>query len=150
MFNRLLNFILLPILLLNLGWQSHPTEIKAQSMDIKKIQCLQNEISYPYVASKERSHSITKAMNTLIKGMRVAQVIDLLQAPDEVHYTYKAIKSKSARKPIGFSMVYLLERRKPSGSVLEKAERLIRIHFDTHQQLISAYAIKVKEFQTIE
>jgi len=73
-----------------------------------------------------------------------------MTCPDEVNLTYKIKKSKSENNLIGSSMVYLFERKQELGSVIEKEEKLIRIHFNNSGVLIWAYSVDIEEFNDIE
>ena len=120
------------------------------TMNIDDIKLFQKELSYPYYASEKREKVISDNMNKLEKGMRENQVIELMSSPDEVNLTYKSIKSKSEDNVIGFSMVYLLRRNIETGSVNEKEEKLIRIHFDGSGVLLWSFSIDFDEFRAIE
>jgi hypothetical protein len=109
------------------------------NMNIDDIKLFQEEINYPYSASEERANLILANMNKLEKGMTKNQVIELLTAPDEVNLSYKSIKSKD--NIIGFSLVYILRRNVENGSIIEKNEKLLRIHFDDSGKLIWNYSI---------
>ncbi|MCD4793052.1 MAG: hypothetical protein K8R54_07470 [Bacteroidales bacterium] len=106
------------------------------------------QIEYPYVASEQRTNIIFDNMNKLKFGMNKKDVIQLLTLPDEINATYPS--NITAKDTIGFSYVYIIERKQENGSQNEKAEKLIRIHFDTNATLINAYAIKIPEFTGIE
>ncbi len=114
-------------------------------MNPKNIELFQKNIIYPYVASNQREAIILKHMNMLKKGMTDKKVIEIMQLPDEVNLTYTPNKSKE-NNAVGFSLVYLLERYREKGSVIEKKEKLLRIHFDNVGLLISAYAINIQGF----
>lgn len=118
-------------------------------MNIESIEFFQESIEYPYIALEKRKMAILENMNKLEKGMTKDQVIKLLTKPDEANLTYKFKKAKSDNI-IGFSLVYILRRNAESGSVLEKNEQLLRIHFGDSEQLISTYSIDIDEFKPIE
>ncbi len=123
---------------------------KTNYMNIENIKLYQEKISYPYIASEKRKTEVLENSNKLKKGMTKGQVIELMTYPDEVNLTYKIKKSKSENNVIGFSMVYLLERKQKSGSVIEETEKLICIHFNNSGVLIWAYAIRIDAFNNIE
>ncbi|MCD4793058.1 MAG: hypothetical protein K8R54_07500 [Bacteroidales bacterium] len=100
-------------------------------------------IEYPYVASKERKNIILDNMNKLKSGMNKKEVIQLLTLPDEINEAFPLIKT--AKEIIGFSYVYIIERKQDIES-----RKLIRIHFDLNEVLINAYAIGIPEFNEIE
>ncbi|MDO5970244.1 hypothetical protein Q4Q35_10535 [Flavivirga aquimarina] len=140
----LISFIIMCLLaLLSCRQQNNP-------MNIDDINLFQKKINIPYNASGKRVKVILDNMNKLKKGMAVKQVIELLTAPDEVNLTYKLVKSKSEENTIGFSLVYILKRRIETGSINEKDEKLLRIHFNDSKKLIWAYAIGIDSFKTIE
>jgi hypothetical protein len=105
-------------------------------------------IEYPYSASKQRENMIYDNMNNLKLGMNKKEVVQLLTLPDEINVTYTS--NVTAKDTIGFSYVYIIERKQKDGSQNEKAERLIRIHFNTNNILLSAYAIRIPQFREIE
>lgn len=115
---------------------------------MEKAKLYQENIQYPYKASKKREGIIRNNMNNLKKGMSAEQVIEKLTKPDEVNLTRKSIKK--ADGIIGFSFVYLLRRDQNVGSVNEKNEQLIRVHFDKFGKLIWSYAVKIQDFIEIE
>ncbi len=106
------------------------------------------KIEYPYVTSKERQNIIFNNMNKLKFGMNKKEVVQLLTLPDDINATYPS--NITAKDTIGFSYVYIIERKQENGSYNEKAEKLIRMHFDTNATLINAYAIKIPNFKGIE
>ncbi len=107
-----------------------------------------DKIEYPYSASEQRRNIIFDNMNKLKSGMNKKEVVQLLTLPDEINATYPS--NVTAKDTIGFSYVYIIERHQENGSYNEKAEKLIRIHFDTNETLVNAYAIEIPEFNTIE
>ncbi|MDW5290715.1 hypothetical protein [Formosa sp. PL04] len=118
-------------------------------MKIENIELFQKDIKYPYQASEERKTTILNNMNTLEKGMTKGQVIELMTLPDDANLTYNFKKTKSDNV-IGFSLAYILRKNIESGSVLEKNEKLLRIHFDNYDKIIWSYAIDIDEFIAIE
>lgn len=135
--------VMLQISLLSCGQKNNKV------MNIESIEFFQESIEYPYIALEKRKMAILENMNKLEKGMTKDQVIKLLTKPDEANLTYKFKKAKSDNI-IGFSLVYILRRNAESGSVLEKNEQLLRIHFGDSEQLISTYSIDIDEFKPIE
>ena len=120
---------------------------KSQETKMDVIQRFQETISYPYVATATRTSQIMTHLEQLKKGMRIHDVIQKMGAPDEVNPTWDARKNGQRT---GRSLVYVVKRRVASGSVNERAERLVRIHFDLSDQLVSAHAIDMADFKTIE
>ncbi len=118
-------------------------------MNIESIELFQESSEYPYVAIEKRKIAILENMNKLEKGMTKDHVIKLLTKPDEANLTYNFRKAKSDNI-IGFSLVYILRRNAESGSVLEKNEQLIRIHFDNSEKLIWTYSIDIEDFKPIK
>ncbi|MCK4663982.1 MAG: hypothetical protein KAT68_14030 [Bacteroidales bacterium] len=106
-----------------------------------------DKIEYPYVALEKRQDTILQNMNKLEKSMTNNEVLKLLSLPDEINPTYPP--DKTAKKAIGYSYVYIIERKQETGSQIEKSEKLIRIHFDLNGILLSAYAIEIPEFNEI-
>lgn len=118
-------------------------------MRIDNTELYQKNIEYPYYASEKRKKVILNSMNKLKKGMTKEEVISLITQPDEDNLTYKFKKDKSDNI-VGFSLVYILRRDTNSGSVIEKNEQLIRIHFDNSEKLIWSYSQDINEFKAIE
>lgn len=118
-------------------------------MNIESIELFQENIEYPYTASEERKTVVLQNMNKLRKGMSKEQVFELVTQPDEANLTYKFKKAKSDNV-IGFSLVYILRRDMYSGSIREKNEQLLRIHFDNSENLIWSYSQDIDEFKAIE
>ncbi|WP_188463992.1 hypothetical protein [Bizionia arctica] len=118
-------------------------------MKIETIELFQKNIKYPYKASEKRKMTILNNMNKLEKGMTMEQVIELMTLPDDVNLTYNFKKAKSDNVT-GFSLVYILRRNIESGSVLEKNEKLLGIHFDNYEKIIWSYSIDIEEFRAIE
>ena len=121
---------------------------ESQNINIEDDKLFQNRIEYPYEASNKRRTHILDNMNKIKKGMTKNDVIGLLNLPDEKNLTYKEIKDKP-ENAIGFSLTYILQRKQKSGSVISMNEKLLRIHFDNDQTLISAYAIRIDNFKEI-
>ncbi|MCD4664030.1 MAG: hypothetical protein K8R68_02090 [Bacteroidales bacterium] len=105
------------------------------------------QIEYPYVASEKRQDTILQNMNKLEKGITNNEVLKLLSLPDEINPTYPP--NKTGKKEIGYSYVYIIERKQETGSQIEKSEKLIRIHYNLDGVLLSAYAIEIPEFNEI-
>ncbi len=118
-------------------------------MNTRDIKLFQETKDYPYMSSKTRETTILENMNQLERGMTKDDVIELMTLPDEVNPTYKFKNAKSDHI-IGFSMVYILRRKAQTGSVYEKDERLLRIHFDGSEELVWAYATNIDGFKPIE
>ncbi len=137
------NYILITLLGLISSLYSCSQENKTMKNKVYNAQ-----IEYPYVASEQRTNIIFDNMNKLKFGMNKKEVVQLLTLPDEINATYPS--NVTAKDTIGFSYVYIIERKQENGSQNEKAEKLIRIHFDTNATLINAYAIKIPEFIKIE
>lgn len=119
-------------------------------VNIDEIKLFQEKIEYPYSASEEREEVILANMNKLKKGMIKNQVVGLLTAPDEVNLTYRFPNAKSKDNIVGFSLVYVLRRNVESGSVVEKNEKLLRIHFDSSGRLVWSYSSDIEGFKAIE
>jgi len=92
-------------------------------------------ISYPYVATAARHASILSGLPKVATGITADQVLRLIGEPDEDNPTYDSKDARTA-KTKGHSFVYLLERKTNTGSVIERAERLIRIHFDLDNKVV--------------
>jgi len=101
-----------------------------------------SDIDYPYYAPQERRDTIENGYSELRLGMYAADVKGILGDPDEVNDTLHPsdILNKNA-EPIGYSYVYLVQRLCESGSVNEKDEILLRLHFDLEDKLIRIFRV---------
>jgi outer membrane protein assembly factor BamE (lipoprotein component of BamABCDE complex) len=63
--------------------------------------------------------------------MTRTQVVTILGEPEEIRPLYEP-KIWNAKR-IGTTYWFIIERRKPSGSVNERAEKLVRVAFDLNQ-----------------
>jgi len=134
--------VMLQIVLLSCGQ-------KSTNMNIEGIKLFQESIDYPYIVSEKRKAVVLENMNKLEKGMTKNQVIELMTYPDEANLTYKFKKAKSEDNVVGFSLVYILRRNVEIGSVIEKNEQLLRIHFDDSGKLLWTYSIDIDGFKAI-
>ncbi len=93
-------------------------------------------IDYPYYASQERRDTIENGCGELRTGMYSDEVKGILGEPDEVNDTLRPedILNKNA-EPVGYSYVYLIQRLCETGSVDERDEILLRLHFDLENKL---------------
>jgi len=137
------NYILITLIVLANSLYSCSQENKTLKNKVYNAQ-----IEYPYSAPEQRTNIIFDNMNNLKLGMNKKEVVQLLTLPDEINATYPS--NVTAKDTIGFSYVYIIERKQENGSQNEKAEKLIRIHFDTNATLINAYAIGIPKFTGIE
>ena len=85
-------------------------------------------MTYPYVASPERKSVIENGYLKIENGMTPIQVEMILGKPDEVKPLYEP-KVKKAKK-IGVTYWYLIERKRDTGSVIDRAEKLVRVSFN--------------------
>ncbi len=100
-------------------------------------------ITYPYVAPTERTAAILDGLPKVHAGMSGAEVRSLLGAPDEVNPTYNSIHVKAAKK-IGYSFVYVIQRKQEAGSVVEKDEKLVRVHFGLDDRVAKIISVGLK------
>ena len=95
-----------------------------------------SDIDYPYYAPQERRDNIETGCDELRLGMYAAEVKGILGEPDEINDTYRPEdKVAKSPKPKGYSYVYLIQRLCEKGSVDEKDEILLRLHFDPEDKL---------------
>lgn len=92
----------------------------------------QDMIKYPYTADKERLAQINEGVKQVRVGASSDEVIRLMGNPDEVNDT---LDKDNWDKTVGFSFVYIKQRDKARGSVKEKNEDLIRIHFNKKKEV---------------
>lgn len=91
------------------------------------------KISYPFIANPQRKEEILSGEKKIRIEMTLYEVVKIMGEPDEINNVYVGIKSY---KEIGFSYVYLLQRKKENGSINEKDEKLIRLIFGNDKKLI--------------
>jgi len=84
-------------------------------------------LKYPYIASSERQIQIREGMTKIKAGMMTSDVMSILGKPDEINELYDRIKNPHT---IGYTWWYILERQTESGSVNDKAEKLVRVSFN--------------------
>ena len=87
----------------------------------------QQALTYPYVASPERQAEILGGMDQIKTGMAPSDAERCLGKPDEIRKLYDRIKTAD---PVGYTWWYIIERQAASGSVVEKAEKLVRVSFN--------------------
>ena len=66
-------------------------------------------------------------------------VLEKIGEPDEINET---LSKNDLKTKVGFSFVYLEQRDKEEGSVKEKNEKLVRIHFGLNDRVIRIDFIK--------
>ena len=93
-----------------------------------QISRLNSKMSYPYIASAERTAHILKNWRNIKVKMTANEVVKILGEPDEKGPFYEP-KIKNA-KVIGEIYLFLIQRLKATGSQIEKNEKLVRISFD--------------------
>ena len=91
------------------------------------------KMTYPYRASKERLERISKESRSIVVGMSKKEVLTKLGEPDEINDT---LDKNNWNRKTGCSFVYIQERKKEKGSVIEKGEKLVRIYFDLKGRVI--------------
>jgi hypothetical protein len=102
----------------------------------------EGDIDYPYYAPQERRDTIENGCGELRIGMYADEVKGILGEPDEIDDVLHPsdILNKNA-EPIGYSYVYLIQRLCDKGSVDEKDEKLLRLHFDLEDKLIRVFRV---------
>ncbi len=85
-------------------------------------------ISYPYIASPERTKRILTHWKTIKLKMSSHEVTQLMGTPDEDLPLYSPHSKQS--KIIGKTYWYIIQRLQKSGSQMDKKEKLVRISFD--------------------
>lgn len=107
----------------------------------------QQEIFLPYVAEPARVQHLLKQMNSVAEGQQVAEVRDLLGAPDEINAIL--LPGDRTDEIEGFQYLYLLERYKSEEWGVAYEERYLSFNFDLSGRLRSAYGLGVKGFHEI-
>lgn len=82
---------------------------------------------YPYVAAPERQAQILDGFEEIKPGMSPSDVTSFLGQPDEIRSLLDHIKNS---EPVGYTWWFIIERKAESGSVVEKAEKLVRVTFN--------------------
>jgi hypothetical protein len=100
-------------------------------------------LSYPYVATPNRQDQILNGMGRVKADMDPSDVERFLGKPDEIRKLYDRIKNAD---PVGYTWWYIIERHTPSGSVVEKAEKLVRVSFDLKDKVtrVDSWGIETK------
>ncbi len=89
-------------------------------------------LTYPYKADRERVEQIDRGVIRVRVGTSSDEVIRRMGNPDEINDT---LDKDNWDKKVGFSFVYIKQRDKACGSVEEKNEDLIRIHFNKKKEV---------------
>lgn len=97
------------------------------------------KMEYPYRASDKRLAVIRKGSKEIVAGMDRNEVLTKLGEPDEVNDTFN---KDDLHKKVGFSFVYVEQRDRQEGSVKEKNEKLVRVHFNMTGKVIRIDFIK--------
>jgi len=84
-------------------------------------------LSYPYEADANRVNQIKSGVHKLQVGDELATAITYMGRPDELNATFD---KNNWEKRIGYSLVYVIRRDQKHGSVIDKNEALVRIHFN--------------------
>ena len=83
--------------------------------------------TYPYLATAQRQAQILDGFEEIKPGMSPSDVTAFLGQPDEIRSLLDHIKNS---EPVGYTWWFIIERKAESGSVDEKAEKLVRVTFD--------------------
>ena len=84
-------------------------------------------IKYPYLANNDRVLQIEGGVKHVTSGSSKSEAVMSMGKPDEVNETQD---KNNWTKRIGYSFVYLVRRDRENGSVNEKNEKLVRVHFN--------------------
>jgi hypothetical protein len=90
-----------------------------------------HSLTYPYVASPKRQAQILNGLGKVEAGMSPSEVKSFLGDPDEIRELYDRIKNA---EPVGYTWWFIVERKSEAGSVVEKAEKLVRVSFDVNDK----------------
>lgn len=94
-----------------------------------------DDINYPYYASPERKLKITEGVKKLVIGMPKAEALKIIGEPDEIVKTYNTLDAMDKGEPSGVSYVYLIQRKKKLGSIVERQEKLYKLRFNLNNLL---------------
>ena len=97
------------------------------------------KINYPYRATEDRLRKIRQGSKAVSAGMDRNDVLAKIGLPDEINDT---LDKNDLKRKVGFSFVYLEQRDKEVGSVKEKNEKLVRIHFDLKKKVTGVVFVK--------
>ncbi|MAB80123.1 MAG: hypothetical protein CMJ89_12295 [Planctomycetes bacterium] len=98
-------------------------------------------------APAAREQRIREGCAQLKKDIPEAGVLQLLGEPDERNETFDRVKRGVVT---GHSLVYVIHREVEQGSMDEKEEVLLRIHFGPERRILSAHAVGIPDFAEIE
>lgn len=94
-----------------------------------------DKLTYPFHASESRANQIRGAHPKLVIGMPLENVRELLGEPDEINMFYASHEHMESSSPDGQSWVYLIQRVKPYGGLLDRQEISLKLRFDNNQRL---------------
>lgn len=89
--------------------------------------------NYPFVATSVRAAKIRNRYQEIKAGMSPAEVLALLDEPDEIRPLYEP-RVKNG-KIIGYTYWYVIQRLAKNGSVNEKQELLVRVSFSLNDRV---------------
>jgi|GEM_PF-2680643 len=101
------------------------------------------KIQYPYQAPPERRAQIMKGVKALYLGMPESDVVKLLGEADERNVLYYNAEHFESHRSDGIVLVYLLQRIKPFGGMVERKEIAFRLEFSGDQRLRRVEAVEV-------
>ncbi|OGV37916.1 MAG: hypothetical protein A2020_10090 [Lentisphaerae bacterium GWF2_45_14] len=93
-------------------------------------------ISYPYYANAERTAQISNGVGRLVIGMPRNEVVKIMGEPDEVTQLYQTLDAIQKGQSSGYSYIYLIQRKKELGSIIERQEKLYKLSFNLNDGLI--------------
>ena len=94
-------------------------------------------MNYPYYASEQRAKVIFVGIRKLVIGMPRSEVVKIMGEPDEVTKTYQTLDSMQKGQSSGYSYIYLLQRKKELGSIVERQEKLYKLGFNLNDVLLN-------------
>ncbi len=92
-------------------------------------------ITYPYFANEKRAILIQTQFKKIKIGSNEAQVLNILPDPDEILDLFEPRMIKP--KVVGKTYWYIIQRKQGTGSVIEKAEKLVRVSFNKKGTVIA-------------
>jgi len=85
-------------------------------------------ISYPYVASVERSERIKNSYEKIQAGMTPEQVKQLIGEPDQTRPMWDRNIFKA--KQVGYFHWFIIQRKSDKGSQNDRGEKLVQVSYD--------------------
>lgn len=93
-------------------------------------------INYPYYATEQRKAVIVEGVKRLFVGMPRAEAVKIMGEPDEITQTYQTLDAMQKGQSFGYTYVYLIQRKSALGSIVDRQEKLYKLHFNLNDVLL--------------